>query len=136
MLFTVSVDLADGGFFEFSTESILKFLQTAQMLGNADIEEVEDKDDEFDAFADCFTDGEEYEYDHDAGCWLKTTKKSPKKMKKRKSLKRLKPWQVLQGASAPFFVAVHCGGVCDGSWRIGGCTASLLRTLFYTGPQL
>ena len=69
MLFTVSVDLADGGFFEFSTESILKFLQTAQMLGNADIEEVEDKDDEFDAFADCFTDGEEYEYDHDAGCY-------------------------------------------------------------------
>jgi len=68
MLFTVSVDLADGGFFEFSTESILKFLQAAQMLGNADIEEVEDED-EFEEFADCFTDGEDYEYDHDAGCY-------------------------------------------------------------------
>jgi hypothetical protein len=69
MLFTVSVDLADGGFFEFSTESILKFLQAAQALGNTDIEEVDDEDDEFDAFADCFVEGEEYEYDHDAGCY-------------------------------------------------------------------
>jgi len=69
MLFTVSIELADGGFFEYSTESILKFLQTAQMLGNTDIEEVEDEDDEFEAFADCFVEGEEYEYDHDAGCY-------------------------------------------------------------------
>ena len=56
MLFTLSVDLADGGFFEFSTESILKFLQAAQMLGNTDIEEVDDED-------------EEYVYDEDAGCY-------------------------------------------------------------------
>ena len=69
MLFTVSVDLADGGFFEFSTESILKFLQAAQMLGNEDIHEVDDEDDEFEAFADCFVEGEEYEYDHDAECY-------------------------------------------------------------------
>ena len=71
MLFTVSIDLADGGFFEYSTESILKFLQTAQMLGNEDIHEVddEDEDDEFEAFADCFEEGEEYEYDEDAGCY-------------------------------------------------------------------
>ena len=69
MLFTVSVDLADGGFFEFSTESILKFLQAAQMLGNEDIHEVNDEDDEFEAFADCFIEGEEYEYDHDAECY-------------------------------------------------------------------
>ena len=69
MLFTVSMELADGGFFEYSTESILKFLQTAQMLGNTDIEEVEDEDDEFDAFVDCFSEDEEYVYDEDAECY-------------------------------------------------------------------
>ena len=69
MLFTVSMELADGGFFEYSTESILKFLQTTQMLGNTDIEEVEDEDDEFEAFADCFEAGEEYFYDEDAECY-------------------------------------------------------------------
>jgi hypothetical protein len=71
MLFTVSVDLADGGFFEFSTESILKFLQAAQALGNTDIEEVddEDEDEEFEAFADCFAEDEEYFYDEDAECY-------------------------------------------------------------------
>ena len=71
MLFTVSVDLADGGFFEFSTESILKFLQAAQALGNTDIEEVDDEDEEFEAFADCFSEDEEYEYDeeHECYCW-------------------------------------------------------------------
>lgn len=69
MLFTVSVDLADGGFFEFSTESILKFLQAAQALGNTDIEEVDDEDEEFEAFADCFAEDEEYVYDEDAGCY-------------------------------------------------------------------
>ena len=67
MMFTLSVDLADGGYFEFSTESILKFLQATQMLGNEDIQEVED--DEFEMIADFFEDGEEYEYDHDAECY-------------------------------------------------------------------
>jgi hypothetical protein len=76
MLFTVSVDLADGGYFEFSTESILKFLQTAQMLGNTDIEEVEDEDEDDDfeipeEIAQHFTEGEEYVYkeDEDRYCW-------------------------------------------------------------------
>jgi len=70
MLFTVSVDLADGAFFEYSTESILKFLQAAQMMGNEDIQEAEDdEDDAFEAFSDCFEEGEEYEFDHDAGCY-------------------------------------------------------------------
>jgi hypothetical protein len=64
MLFTLSVDLADGGYFEFSTESIMKFLQAAQMLGNTDIEEVEDE-----AFVDCFSEDEEYVYDEDAECY-------------------------------------------------------------------
>jgi hypothetical protein len=67
MLFTLSVDLADGGYFEFSTESILKFLQATQMLGNEDIQEVED--DEFEMITDFFEDGEEYEYDEDAECY-------------------------------------------------------------------
>jgi len=70
MFFTVAVDMADGGFFEYSTESILKFLQTVQMLGNPDIEEVEIEDDEsFDIpedIAHYFDDGEEYVYDEDA----------------------------------------------------------------------
>jgi hypothetical protein len=69
MLFTVSVDLDDGGYFEFSTESILKVLQAAQMLGNNDIQEVDDEDGEFEAFADCFSEGEEYVYDEDAECY-------------------------------------------------------------------
>jgi hypothetical protein len=69
MIFTVSVDLADGAFFEYSTESILKFLQAAQMMGNEDIQEVEDEDGDFEAFSNCFEEGEEYEFDHDAGCY-------------------------------------------------------------------
>jgi hypothetical protein len=69
MLFTVSVDLDDGGYFEFSTESILKVLQAAQMLGNNDIQEVDDEDGEFEAFADCFSEDEEYFYDEDAECY-------------------------------------------------------------------
>jgi hypothetical protein len=69
MLFTVSIELADGGYFEYSTESILKVLQTAQMLGNTDIEEADDENDEFDAFVDCFSEDEEYVYDEDAECY-------------------------------------------------------------------
>jgi hypothetical protein len=70
MIFTVSVDFADGGSFEYSTESILKFLRAAQMMGNTDIEEVEDDEDsDFEAFSNCFEEGEEYEFDHDAGCY-------------------------------------------------------------------
>jgi len=71
MFFTVAVDMQDGSFFEYSTESIMKFLQTVQMLGNPDIEEVED-DEEIDIpdeIANHFVEGEEYEYDEDADCW-------------------------------------------------------------------
>jgi hypothetical protein len=70
MFFTVAVDMADGGFFEYSTESILKFLQTVQMLGNPDIEEVEDEEFEIpEEIAQYFDDGEEYIYDEDAECY-------------------------------------------------------------------
>jgi hypothetical protein len=74
MFFTVAVDMADGGFFEYSTESILKFLQTVRMLGNPDIEEVEIDDESFDIPEDIeqyFVEGEEYIYDEDAEvyCW-------------------------------------------------------------------
>jgi len=71
MFFTVAVDMQDGSFFEYSTESIMKFLQTVQMLGNPDIEEVEDEEkinipEEISYY---FDDKEEYIYDEDAGCW-------------------------------------------------------------------
>jgi hypothetical protein len=78
MFFTVSVELPKGGFFEYSTESILQFLQAAKAFGNTDIEEVEDEDeDEDDDFeipeeiAQHFTEGEEYVYkeDEDCYCW-------------------------------------------------------------------
>ena len=70
MFFTVAVDLPEGGFFEYSTESILQFLQAVQMFGNTDIQEVED--DEFEIGEDLehyFDDGEEYFYDEDAECF-------------------------------------------------------------------
>ena len=71
MFFTVSVDVADGGFFEYSTESIVNFLQTVVSLGHPDLVSAED-DEEIDIpdeIADHFVEGEEYEYDEDAGCW-------------------------------------------------------------------
>jgi hypothetical protein len=67
MLFTLSVDLADGGYFEFSTESIMKFLQAAQMLGNADIEEVEDEEYVYDEDAKCYC---WYDEEYEAWYWL------------------------------------------------------------------
>jgi len=72
MFFTVAVDLPQGGFFEYSTESILQFLQAVQMFGNTDIEEVEDDEDEFEIpeeIAQHFTEGEEYVYDEDEDCY-------------------------------------------------------------------
>ena len=79
MFFTVSVDMADGGTFEFSTESIVKFLQTVVSLGHPDLEAVEDEefeDDEEgldipDEIAQYFEDGVEYSYnaDEDCYCW-------------------------------------------------------------------
>lgn len=70
MFFTVAVDLPEGGMFEFSTESILQFLQAVQAFGNDDIQEVED--DAFEVAEDLehlFAEGEEYVYDEDAECY-------------------------------------------------------------------
>lgn len=71
MFFTIAVDLCEGGFFEYSTESILQLLQAAQAFGNTDIEEVED-DEEYEIPEDIdyyFAEGEEYVYDEDAECF-------------------------------------------------------------------
>jgi hypothetical protein len=73
MLFTVTVDMADNGYFEFSTESIFKLAEIARMLGNLDI--VDDDEDFVDdieipeEIAQYFDDGEEYVYDEDAECY-------------------------------------------------------------------
>lgn len=75
MLFSVAVDLPEGGFFEYSTESILQFLQAIQMFGNTDIKEVEDDEGDEEGFdipaevAQHFAHGEEYEYDEASDCW-------------------------------------------------------------------
>ena len=81
MFFTVAIDLPEGGFFEYSTESILQFLQAVQAFGNTDVSEVEDDeeevmeqyfDDEFcvaDELEQYFEDGEYYTYDQDAECY-------------------------------------------------------------------
>lgn len=73
MFFTVAVDMADGGFFEYSTESIVKFLQTVVSLGHPDLQAAED-DEEIDIpeeISEYFDDAEEYTYDEDADvfCW-------------------------------------------------------------------
>jgi len=73
MLFTVTVGMADNGYFEFSTESIFKLAEIARMLGNLDI--VDDDEDFVDdteipeEIAQYFDDGEEYVYDEDADCY-------------------------------------------------------------------
>jgi hypothetical protein len=73
MLFTVSVDLAEAGYFEFSTESIFHLAEIAQMLGNMDIvDEDEDFEEEIEISEDIdhlFAEGEEYVYDEDAECF-------------------------------------------------------------------
>jgi hypothetical protein len=73
MLFTVSVDLADKGYFEFSTESIFHIAEIAQMLGNLDVvDEDEDFEDDVEVPDDLdhlFAEGEEYVYDEDAECF-------------------------------------------------------------------
>ena len=45
MIFTVTVDMAEGGYFEFSTESFFKLAEVAQILGDPNIvdEELEDE---------------------------------------------------------------------------------------------
>ena len=75
MFFTVKVDLADNGYFEFSTESLFQLAEIAQMLGNLD---VVDEDEDFgdddlievpDELDHLFDDDEEYVYDDDAECF-------------------------------------------------------------------
>jgi hypothetical protein len=75
MLFTVSVDLAEKGYFEFSTESIFHVAEIAQMLGNLDVVD-EDEDFEDDECLEVpeelehlFDENEEYAYDEDAECY-------------------------------------------------------------------
>jgi hypothetical protein len=75
MLFTVSVDLADKGYFEFSTKSIFQVAEIAHMLGNLDVVD-EDEDFEDDEGLEVpeelehlFDENEEYVYDEDAECF-------------------------------------------------------------------
>jgi hypothetical protein len=78
MLFTVTVDLPGSAYFEFSSESLFEMAEIAKMLGNTDVVEEEDEDDDFEdedyleipeEISQYFEDGEEYEYDEDAECW-------------------------------------------------------------------
>jgi len=75
MLFTVSVDLAEAGYFEFSTESIFHLAEVAQMLGNIDIVDEDEEFEEEEIFEIpedidyYFAEDEEYVYDEDAECF-------------------------------------------------------------------
>jgi len=74
MMFTVTVDFAENGYFEFATESIFQLAEMARMLGSLEVvDEDEDfADDEFEIpedIAHYFDDGEEYVYDEDADCY-------------------------------------------------------------------
>ena len=73
MFFTVAVDLPEGGMFEFSTESILQFLQAVAEFGNGEVVEIEDYEDEGieipEVIDHLFAEGEEYTYDEDAECF-------------------------------------------------------------------
>ena len=63
MFFTIKVDMPEGGYFEFATESLFQLAEIAQMLGNVDI--VDDDED----MSEYFEEGEEYVYDEDAECY-------------------------------------------------------------------
>ena len=73
MLFTVTVDMAENGYFEFSTESFFKLAEVAHMLGDLSIvdEDADFEDDEFipEEIDQYFVDGEEYTYDENADCY-------------------------------------------------------------------
>ena len=68
MLFTVTVDFAENGYFEFCTESLFQIAEIAQMLGNLDIVDEDEDFEDDDSLDDCFEDGVLYEYDQEAGC--------------------------------------------------------------------
>jgi len=69
MFFTVAVDLPQGGFFEYSTESILQFLQAVAEFGDGAVVEVEDDIEIPEAIDHLFAEDEEYTYDEDAECF-------------------------------------------------------------------
>jgi hypothetical protein len=70
MFFTVAVDLPEGNFFEYSTESFLQFLQAVAAFSDGEVVEVEDDGvaipDDLDYL---FAEDEEYVYDEDAECF-------------------------------------------------------------------
>jgi hypothetical protein len=77
MFFTITVEMPEGGYFEFATESFFQLAEIAQIMGNVDIvdedeESVQYFDDEFcvaDELEQYFEDGEYYTYDEDAECY-------------------------------------------------------------------
>lgn len=72
MFFTVAVDLPEGGFFEYSTESVLHLLHAIQALGGIDAVDAVDEDEGVvipDDLDHLFAEGEEYVYDEDAECF-------------------------------------------------------------------
>jgi hypothetical protein len=69
MLFTVTVDFAENGYFEFCTESLFQIAEIAQMLGNLDIVDEDEDFEDDDSLDDCFEEDEFYVYDEDAECY-------------------------------------------------------------------
>jgi len=66
MLFTVTVDLAEFGHFQFSTPSLFQLAEIAQMLGSTEVEDDVVVPEEI---AQHFEEGVEYVYDEDAECF-------------------------------------------------------------------
>jgi hypothetical protein len=82
MNFTVSIDMADGGYFEFCTSSIVRLAEIAHMMGNLEVvsdeeeeceeeecEEIEEFEELDENIVDFFDEGEEYVYDEDFECF-------------------------------------------------------------------
>jgi len=69
-MFTMTVDMADNGYFEFSTESLFKLAEIAMMLGNIDVVEEDEEFEIPEEIAQYFTDDEEYTYDEDEDCYF------------------------------------------------------------------
>jgi len=76
MLFTVTVNVGDCGYFEFSTESLYQLAEFAQKMGNTDVvdedEDFEEEEEFFgipDELLQYFDDSETYCYDEEAGLY-------------------------------------------------------------------
>jgi hypothetical protein len=69
MFFTVAANLPQGGMFEYSTESILQFLQAVAAFGDGEVVEIEDDIEIPEDIDHYFAEGEEYTYDEDAECF-------------------------------------------------------------------